>query len=290
MFIDIHAHAYWQPQPVFGGQCLFSTPEEVLARYDELEVEKGVLLPNVSPEFYIPQSVEDILAIAEKYPDRFIPFCNVDPRALTNSAEAPLGDLLRYYKDLGCKGIGEVMPNLPFLDPLVQNLFKHVEDVGFPLIFDISDRIGGRYGLYDDPGLVQLEESLRRFPRLVILGHGPAFWAEITRIESSTDRGEYPNYPIKEEGVVPKLLRRYENLYADLSAYSGANALMRDPDYAVKFINEFQDKLLFGIDLCRPDQPVPQVDFLRSLCETGQISEETFHKVARKNAVNLLGL
>ena len=34
------------------------------------------------------------------------------------------------------------MPNLPFEDPRCQNLFKHVEDVSFPLIFDITDRIG----------------------------------------------------------------------------------------------------------------------------------------------------
>jgi len=152
-----------------GGKPWFSTPDQLIRRYDELGIEKACLLPLVNAEVYLPQSNEEILQIAEQHPDRFIPFCNIDPRAITNSADAPLGDLLRYYRDLGCKGIGEVMPNLPFLDPLVQNLFKHVAAVGFPLIFDISHCIGNRYGLYDDPGLPQLERSLQNFPKLIIL-------------------------------------------------------------------------------------------------------------------------
>ena len=96
----------------------FCTPEQVLQRYDEMGIEKGCILPIVSPEIYMPQSNEEILGMVEEYPDRFIPFCNIDPRALTNSPCAPLGDLLRYYKDQGCRGVGEVMLNLPMLDPM----------------------------------------------------------------------------------------------------------------------------------------------------------------------------
>ena len=287
MFIDIHAHAYRKSLP--PNTCWqFSTPEQLIKRHDELGIEKAVLLPLVSPEVYLPQSNEDILEMVEEYKDRFIPFCNIDPRALTNSADAPLGELLRFYRDRGCKGIGEVMPNLPFLHPLVQNLFKHVEDVGFPLIFDISTRIGGRYGLYDDMGLPQLEKCLQAFPKLIILGHGPPFWAEIGQLEREEDRAGYPKYPVKEEGVVPRLLRRYENLYGDLSAGSGYNALARDPDYAVQFLNEFQDKLLFGTDICAPDQKAPLAGFLIRLKDEKKISKEVFNKIARGNAITLL--
>ncbi len=290
MFIDIHGHAYRKAEPpqVFGQA--FPTPDQLLERYDKIGIERAVLLPLVSPEVYLPQSNEDILEIAENANGRFIPFCNIDPRAMTNSADAPLGDILRYYRDRGCKGIGEVMPNLPFLDPMVQNLFKHVEDVGFPLTFDIAAQIGGTYGLYDDVGLPQLERSLRRFPKLIIFGHGPAFWAEIGQLEKPADRYEYPKYPIKDEGVVPKLLRQYPNLYGDLSATSGYNALARDPGYAVKFINEFQDRLLFGTDICTSDMPTPLVDFLIELRVGKKISEEVFQKIARGNAIRMLGL
>ncbi|MBQ4050907.1 MAG: hypothetical protein IJD13_04700, partial [Oscillospiraceae bacterium] len=105
MFIDIHAHAY-RVKPYF----LFCTPEHLKEQYDRLHIDMGVLLPVVSPEIYQPQSVEEILEICERYPDRFIPYCNVDPRALTNSPNAPLDKLLQYYKNKGCKGVGEVMP------------------------------------------------------------------------------------------------------------------------------------------------------------------------------------
>lgn len=290
MFIDLHGHAYREPYPGADGKPVFSTPEQLLARYDELGVERGALLPIVSPEVYLPQSNEEILSIARQYPDRFIPYCNIDPRAITNSSEAPLDYLLHYYKGQGCKGIGEVMPNLPFTHPLVWNLFRHAQSAALPLTFDISARIGGTYGLYDDPGLPQLEASLQAFPDLIIVCHGPAFWAEITELRSPDDRSGYPGYPVDAEGAVPKLLRRYPNMRCDLSAYSGYNALARDLKYGLKFLTEFADRLLFGLDICAQDQPAPIVDLLLGLRETGQLTDLAFRRIARQNAIELLSL
>lgn len=290
MFIDIHAHAYRHPWPGPDGRLVFTDPERLLKRHDELGIETACLLPLVSPEVYLPQSNDEMLEMVEDYPGRFIAFCNIDPRAITNSVDAPLDYILKYYRDRGCKGIGEVMPNMPFLHPMVQNLFKHVQDVGFPLIIDMTAYEGRGYGLYDDPGLPQLERCLQQFPRLNILGHGPPFWAEIAQLETPGDRAGYPAYPVKEEGVVPKLFRRYANLWGDLSAGSGYNAFARDPVYAVKFINEFQDRLLFGTDICGADQPVPMAGFLLDLKKSGKISEATFQKIAKGNAVKLLRL
>ena len=259
------------------------------------------MLPIVSPEIYFPQANEDILDMAERYPDRFIPFCNVDPRALTNSPEAPLDKVLSYYKERGCKGIGEVMPNLPVMHPMVQNLFRHAEKVGLPVIFDGSDQLTGDFGLYDDPGLPQLEHTLQRFPNLILFGHGPLFWSEIGRLETPGERciifnltghqvGRLPEGPIKEEGVVPKLFRRYPNLYGDLSDYTAYNAIARDPEYGPKFLTEFQDRLFFGTDMCFPDMPVPLIDLLKRWRDEGKIGETVFYKIARGNAEKLLGL
>ena len=184
MFIDIHTHAYRIKPPFL---CNFCTPDELIARYDEEGIERGCVLPIVSPEVYFPQANEDILEMAAQYPDRIIPWCNIDPRLLTNAPNAPLGKVLAHYKEAGCKGLGEVMINLPMMHPLVQNLFRHAEDVGLPVIFDGSDQVGGDFGLYDDPGLPQLEHTLQSFPKLVILGHGPTFWSEIARLETPGD-------------------------------------------------------------------------------------------------------
>ena len=93
MFFDIHAHVYRHPVPFVVKFC---DPDELLRMYDRYGIEKGCLLPVVNSEIYLPQSNEDILEIAAAHPDRFIPFCNVDPRALTNSPDAPLDRVLEY--------------------------------------------------------------------------------------------------------------------------------------------------------------------------------------------------
>ncbi len=291
MFIDIHVHTRSTPGFPRWGKPAYATPRQLLERYARIKVQKAVILPGVSPECsYVPQSNEEVLKVCKKYPDRFIPFCNIDPRALGNSPDAPLHEILAYYRDKGCRGIGEVTANLPFSHPLVQNLFRAAEEVGLPLTFHVAAQIGGIYGLYDDPGFPQFERSLQKFPDLKFLAHSQTFWAEMGTLDTVADRYGYPKYPIREEGVVPKLFRRYENLYGDLSAGSGCNALARDPKYAVKFLNEFQDRLLFGTDICAPDTPTPLVDFLLDLRKKKKISKKVFEKIARKNAAKLLGL
>jgi len=297
LFIDIHCHAYRKPPPVYG----FQTAEQVIERYDEVGIERGALLPIVSPEIYLPQANEDILEMVEQYPDRFFAFCNIDPRAICNSPHAPLGDLLRHYKDMGCKGVGEVMPNMPLMDPMVQNLLKHAQDVGLPVIFDGSDQVTGDFGLYDDPGLPQLEHTLQCYPDLIMLGHGPVFWSEIARLGTPGERsyifrrdggqvGRLPEGPVNEEGVVPTLLRRYPNLHGDLSDGTAYNAMARDHEYGPRFLTEFQDRMLYGTDLCFPDMPLPLIDLLIDWRDTGKLSESVFNSVARENAVRLFEL
>ncbi len=84
-------------------------------------------------------------------------------------------------------------------------------------------------------------------------------------------------------------MREHPNLHGDLSAGSGHNALARDLDYAARFLEEFQDRLYFGTDICAPDTP------LRSWISAeharrGPDIRAVFGKIARENAVRLLGL
>lgn len=308
MLIDIHAHAYRKPVRLYESAPSdipdvtdFCSAEELVRRYDELGIDKGVVLPIVSPEIYLPQTNEDILEMAEQYPDRLIPYCNIDPRALTNSSDAPLDRLLRYYKERGCKGLGEVMINLPLAHPKVQNLFKHAEVVGLPVVFDGSDQLDGDFGLYDDPGLPQLEHTLQKFPNLIIFGHGPVFWSEIAKLQTTAERGfvfnsagkqvgYMNNSPVLEEGVVATLMRRYPNLYADLSDFTAYNAFNRDHTYGPKFLEEFKDRTFFGTDLCSKFTEFPLIDLLKSWYETGKISTDAYNKITHENAIRLLDL
>ena len=290
MFIDVHAHAYLFDYPPQDGVTQFCTVEEVLKRYDELGIEKGVLLPLIGPETYIQQSNAEIAEICKRYPDRFIPFFNIDPRGIKNSEFTDFSPWINWFKEHGYLGVGEFMPNMYFRDPRVWNLFRQFEAAGLPVIFDDTVYVNYHYGLVDEPGLPQLEMVLRSFPNLILLGHGPAFWSEMGTLETVYDRGRYPNYPIKEEGAVPKLFRRYKNLWGDLSAGSGYNALARDVNYAINFLNEFQDRLCFGTDICYPDQNLPLAGFLLDLKKSGKISADVFEKIARGNVKRLLNI
>lgn len=294
MFIDIHVHtSRLRGFPrVNGDNQTFATPDELLAGYDEVGIERACLLPNLSVECTeVMQGNEDVLEIAGQYGGRFIPFCNIDPRMLANTWNDPLDKIMMYYRERGCKGVGEVCTNLNFLDPLMQNLFRCAEIAELPLTFHLSPFVGYNYGIVDNAGLPQLEETLKRFPRLKFFAHSQTFWAEISTIYSIDERFGYPQGPV-EEGSVPRLMRKYPNLYGDLSAGSGCNALTRDRAYAVRFLNEFQDRLFFGTDICQPTMPTlrPLANFLLELRDSKEISETVFRKVARDNAIRVLGL
>ena len=298
-YIDIHAHAYRKPIPFVTQFC---SPAELLDRYDRYGIETGFLLPVVNSEIYLPQANEDILEMVENHPARFRAFCNVDPRALINRADARLDEVLQYYKDRGCLGVGEIMPNMPMNDERVQNLFACAEKVGLPVTTDGSDRPEGDFGLYDEPGLPYLEHTLQRFPELKFIGHGPVFWAEYTTrnrparckavfrndgLQYGSPRAEGP---ILSEGVTQELLREFPNLYGELS--DAMNWLMRDEDYAVKFLTEFQDKLFFGTDCCNS---TTEVQFSGKLWfdkmhDSGKLPDAVWKKICRNNAIKFFNL
>jgi uncharacterized protein len=291
LFIDIHMHATRFPRTQRWGSNEFSTPEQLIERFDRTDVEKAILLPLLSPEARLGiQSTDEILDISRQWPDRFVPFCNVDPRMGTNATDSPLDEMLSLYKGCGCRGVGEVTCNLPFNDPFVENLFRHVEAAGLPLLFHISPEIGHNYGLYDEPGLPLLEGALRKFPRLSFLGHSQAFWCEMGPLENLKDRWGYPKGPVTRPGRVVDLMRKYPNLMGDLSANSGFTAISRDEKFGLEFFDEFQDRLFFGTDITNPTTPGPLRDYLLKIRAEGKMPEAIFQKVARANAVRLLKL
>ena len=61
-------------------------------------------------------------------------------------------------------------------------------------------------------------------------------------------------------------------------------------DDGPKFLTEFQDRLLFGTDICCFDMPFPMTELLVEWRDTRKISEEVFNKIARENAIKLFGL
>ena len=299
-FIDIHGHCvqeHYVPYPPGKSGTVrhqISNPDEMLEFYDYHGVEKGVILPLCNAENTMQsQSNEEVLNIAKMHPGRFIPFCNIDPRNYRNDFKSPFADGLKWYRDKGCKGLGELCCNLSILDGRLQALFKAAEEVGFPITFHMAPFTGNNYGIVDLPGMPGLEMCLQRFPNLKFFGHSQAFWCEIGKYRGQHVRFGYPTGPV-DEGRIPQLMRKYPNLYGDLSAGSGCNALMRDRAYAAKFLTEFQDRLLFGMDICSPEGERSRHNrlsgFLRDMLAKGDITETVFNKVVRGNAERIFGV
>lgn len=293
--IDIHAHAmpFENIAPIYArGSSLVHAPE-LIDLYDQLNIEKGVLLPLVSPEYHpTPISSAECAYTVDKYPDRFVWFCNVDPRACFNRPDADFTPLLEYYKSLGARGVGELTAQLYADDPLLDNFFYHCAACDMPVTIHIAPRFGGCYGIVDELGLPRLEKMLKKHPNLKILGHSQPFWAEIGTNVTEENRNSYPLGKVT-EGRLAELLRKYKNLYCDLSAGSGSRALMRDPEYAAKFIEEFSDRILYGCDICLTCNANFAFEFdafLTKMREDGMISEENYYKIVRGNAIKLLKL
>jgi len=293
--IDIHVHS--MPERFLlnpdGG---YATPEEIRKIYDQFGIEAGVLLPEgAHPEYsYDTVSQREACAMVRQHPETFVGwFCNINPLMGQNAVDTDLSYYLEQFKAKGAKGIGEVTMNRPFDDPFVMNLFTHADNSRLPLTFHIGAPGGHDYGLIDEIGLPRLEKVLQQFPRLQFLGHSQKFWAEIGGGLTEQERDGYPEGRVLPGGRVPELMRRYPNLCGDLSAGSGCNALMRDPEFAAEFLEEFQDRLYFGTDICNPtniDDPMMRLSgFLDQLAEEGKISYAAYEKVSRKNALSLLG-
>lgn len=293
MLIDIHTHAAFARRPGIkrANGSTFPTPERLIEMMDVHGIDRAVVLCMVSPERrYTVVTPEEVLSIREQFPDRIIPFCNLDPRFIGNSPGSNFRPLLEAYKELGCRGVGEYVPNLPFDDPLNMNLFSQVEEAGLPLTFHVAPRAGGCYGCIDEAGLPRLEKVLQAFPRLNLLAHSQHFWAEIsTDVIRNGQRTAYPGGPVT-PGRAVELMCRYPNLLGDLSAGSGYNAISRDPEFGYEFMEEFQDRLFWGTDIANDPQSLPVVDYFAKLKAERLISAEAYEKITWRNANRLLGL
>lgn len=271
--IDFHAHmgnihreGYPQKPPL--------TVHQLIDRMDREGIEISVLLPLESPEggwgYFL---TEEAVAARNMYPERLIAFLCVDPRY---PSAAKFID--HFVLNHGCRGFGEHVNGLAFDDPLNKALYAKCDEHGLPLDFEISSRF-----CWDEVGLPRLESCVKEFPNVKWVGHGPAFW---TAISADDPRAGYPTEPIKPGGALDRLLAEHDNLFADLSAGSGYNAMTRDPDFAMGFIERHWSKLLWGTDIVGVHDKLPHVEWIKTL----PVTEEIREAIARGNTRRLLGL
>jgi predicted TIM-barrel fold metal-dependent hydrolase len=276
-YIDVHTHIgrVWNADPPL-------TDDALIQWMDEHNIIKAVLLPLVSPESssYL-NTNECALEAARRRPDRFIPFCCVDPRTSYGGGAKGLRLMIQEYVDQGAKGFGEHKAGLPIDDPKMKALYAACADLKLPVLFHCDNERGT-----DKPGLPGLERVLKEFPTLPFIGHGPGFWASISANVTQNDLGGYPKGRIEPGGTLDRLFDHYPNLWGDLSAGSGANALARDAEFARGFLVRRAERLLFGTDYLKPRQEVPQFEVLARI----ELPDDIRAKIERGNAAKLLGV
>lgn len=288
--IDVHAHTTMWDKALLQPGVTMATPSELRESFAKMGVDKAFFLPLISPEHrFCLQTNEEAEYVANQNADLFYWFCNVDPRMGRNRADSDLSKILGEYKRRGAIGVGEVTANLYTDDPLMENFFYHCAECDLPVTVHMTAYASGSYGIIDDMGLPRLEKMLKKYPKLRILGHSACFWCEISRDVTEDMREGYPKGKVS-PGRVVELLREYPNLYCDLSAGGGFNAISRDEEFGYRFIEEFSDRLMYGADLSVAGQMSPLVGWLDEGYAKGCISYENYKKVCRGNAIRVFGL
>lgn len=270
-YIDVHTHigTTWN-----GNKEL--TPTDLLKWMDEHDVEKSVLLPLTSPEsssFLL--LTEPALQAAKEHPDRFIPFCSIDPRTSVVGGIKGFKSVIQSYVDKGARGFGEHKVGLKFDDGLMMQIYEVCQEIGIPLLFHM-DGIRG----IDKPGLPRLEHAIATFPKLNFIGHGPGWWASISGDVKSLD--DYPKGNVAPDGAIDRLMDKYPNIYGDLSAGSGSNAISRDTAFGREFMIRRQDRLMFGTDYLQPGQEVPQFEVFDGLNLPADVQKKIFRGNAER--------
>ena len=276
-YFDIHVHL-GQPWNERGPL----TPEMLLRWMDAHEVAQAAVLPLISPEsWFYPITTGWVLQQTEMHRDRLVPFCAVDPRSVNLGGYQGFLDILRRYIDAGAKGMGEHKWGGPVDDPRNIELLRACAELRLPVLFHL-DNVRST----DKPGLPGLERVLRQLPDLVLIGHAQGWWASISGNTTQEDLGRYPRGAVAPDGAIDRLMDKYPNLYGDLSAGSGANAIGRDSTFGRDFLIRRADRLLFGTDYLANRQVVPQFELLAGM----DLPDDVQLKIFRGNARRILGL
>ena len=273
--IDFHAH--------FGNLAREGYPtrpplsvHQLVDRMNREGIALSVLLPLESPEGdwgYL--LTEQVIAARNTYPERFIAFLDVDPRY------PRAGQLIDVFvRDHGCVGLGEHVNGLALDDPLNMAIWAKCDEHGLPVVVEINkDQL-----CHDDVGLPRLESCLQTFLNVTWCGHGPGFWSSISGDDDG--RQVYPQGPVTPGGALDRLLAKYDNLYCDLSAFSGYNALTRDPEFTLGFVARHWQRMLLGTDIVYAGDQLPVLEWIRTL----DVDDPVRSAISDGNARRILGL
>ncbi len=234
--IDIHQHVNFSDR----------SNEKFLAHQKTMGIRKSILLPAGSPmnrastqdgksnglaaDVFGTQAAADFV---KEHADGYAFFCNEVP----DSDDATKN--IEGWLERGAIGIGESKFHLEIDSPPMLRLFEVARAYQVPILMHFQ------YQVYN-MGFERMPKILEKYPTVNFIGHAQTFWANISLAPDQADL--YPKTPVKPGGITDHLLSDYPNMFGDLSAGSGNNAMTRDEEHAAAFLDRHHQKLFYGSD------------------------------------------
>lgn len=276
--IDIHQHAHY----------LRRTKRDLLTHQRSMGITTTILLPAGRP--LISKSTHNgasngleaktrsnqaCYEFAKKHSTEFFFGANEVP-----DRPDALNEIEKYLK-LGAIVIGELKFGVECDSAEMQKIYQLAQYHNVPVLMHWQF---GRYNY----GFTRFHTMLEKYPKTNFIGHAQTWWANIDK-DNNDPCILYPTGKLTPGGMTDRLLSDYPNMYGDLSAGSGLNALSRDEDHAREFLTRHQDKLMFGSDCADADglpaaecQGAKTIAAIRKLSSTKVVERKLLYENAKR--------
>lgn len=275
--IDIHQHIHYHRR----------TDDEMLFHQREMGIIKSILLPagrpvnSASTHNGISNGLQaeagenaECYLFAQKHAKEFFFGAN-------NVPDLPdaIPEIEKYLK-LGAVVIGELKFGVECDSVEMQKIYQLAQ------AYDVPVLMHWQYQMYNY-GFERFYKILEKYPKVNFIGHAQTWHANIDK--AHTDQSVlYPKGAITKGGLTETYLSNYPNMFGDLSAGSGLNALTRDEAFTGNYFIRHQDKLIYGSDCadaagkgkaCDGSQIIEAV---RRLAPTKKVERKLLYENAKK--------
>ena len=269
--IDIHQHLGYSGRP----------DDALIAHQRAIGAAKTILLPagRATMSLSTHGGVANGLQALARGNDEGYRFARSNEGFLFGANEVPdVADATReieQYLKRGANVIGEQKFGVECDSPEMQNIYALAGEYDVPVLMH------WQFKMYNY-GFERFHRMLEKFPRVKFIGHAQMWWANVDRHHREPSES-YPKGAVTPGGLTDRYLSDYPNMYGDLSAGSGLNALTRDEDFARDFVRRHRDKLVFGSDCSCRDGGGPKclggqiVNAIRRLAADAQIERKLLY-------------
>ncbi len=255
-FIDVHGHQYRMPEQDLAP---------VVAAMDTLNMGVMVNLSGRSGE----ELIKSVNNIKQHYPNRFVVFANIDFEGVgtedwtENTVKQFETDIrngargLKIYKSLGMRHKDSSGKRLSIDDKRLDPIWEKCGELGVPVLIHAADP----KSFWDDfDGDNERWLELKTHPRRKRSETDPASWNQIISeqhhifkkhpktIFINAHMGWYAN----DLGKLSELMEAMPNMNVEIGAIIAE--LGRQPRFAKKFFEKYQDRILFGKDSWKPEE------------------------------------